>query len=79
MLEPLQQTTKALCGTTFWSTHHIRVVLHVVVRVNEKNVLRLQIGVRQLVSMQNWKKIKKAHIPLKQSINTLTMCIVLIK
>lgn len=51
-----KQTIKPRCGTTLWGTHHFRVVLHVVVWVNEKNVLRLQISVRQLVSMQNWKK-----------------------
>lgn len=50
------QIIKLLCGTTFRDTHHIRVVLHIIVWVNEENVFRLQVSVSQLVSMQNWKK-----------------------
>lgn len=37
----------------FFGSYHFRVVLHVIVCINEENVLRLQICVGQLVFMQN--------------------------
>lgn len=60
-LELPKQTSEPRCGTTSWGTHHFRVVLHIVVWVNEKNVLRLQVSVRQLVSMQNWGKKERTR------------------
>lgn len=35
--------------------YQVRVVLHIISRINEENILRLQVSVSQLVFMQNWK------------------------
>lgn len=40
-LQMLKQTKKPQCGPTSSNTHHVRIVLHIVIRVDEKNVLRL--------------------------------------